>query len=98
MLNVVLFCMTSSTFRRKLLQTCKKWIYTMFYCSERFRNRPSQLQMFSTGTYPEAASTFTSSFGIHQLSTQRLLLVSSQACFLCVKFLGDYYRFLIRTS
>ncbi|KHJ76573.1 hypothetical protein OESDEN_23807 [Oesophagostomum dentatum] len=39
MLNVVLFCMTSSTFRRKLLQTCKKWIYSMFYCSERFRNR-----------------------------------------------------------
>ncbi|KJH50085.1 hypothetical protein DICVIV_03722 [Dictyocaulus viviparus] len=35
MLNVVLFCMTSSTFRRKLIQTLKKWIYTALSCNRR---------------------------------------------------------------
>ncbi|KAK5982475.1 G-protein coupled receptor [Trichostrongylus colubriformis] len=33
MLNVVLFCMTSSTFRRKLLQTCKRWMLLFLYCN-----------------------------------------------------------------
>ncbi|VDL72619.1 unnamed protein product [Nippostrongylus brasiliensis] len=33
MLNIVLFCMTSSTFRRKLLQTCKRWIFVIVYCN-----------------------------------------------------------------
>ncbi|KAK6050293.1 hypothetical protein COOONC_12202, partial [Cooperia oncophora] len=37
MLNVVLFCMTSSTFRRKLLQTCKRWIFLFIYCGDRQR-------------------------------------------------------------
>ncbi|VDM80357.1 unnamed protein product [Strongylus vulgaris] len=39
MLNVVLFCMTSSTFRRKLLQICRRWIYTALYCDRKGGNR-----------------------------------------------------------
>ncbi|ETN75572.1 hypothetical protein NECAME_12303 [Necator americanus] len=39
MLNVVLFCMTSSTFRRKLLQTCGRWMYTVLYCDRKAGNR-----------------------------------------------------------
>ncbi|VDO25356.1 unnamed protein product [Haemonchus placei] len=31
MLNVVLFCMTSSTFRRKLFQTCRRWLLVVVY-------------------------------------------------------------------
>ncbi|KAL6737362.1 hypothetical protein Aduo_011013 [Ancylostoma duodenale] len=39
MLNIVLFCMTSSTFRRKLLQTCRRWTYTAVYCDRKVGNR-----------------------------------------------------------
>ncbi|EYC09436.1 hypothetical protein Y032_0060g3119 [Ancylostoma ceylanicum] len=39
MLNIVMFCMTSSTFRRKLLQTCKRWTYTAVYCDRKVGNR-----------------------------------------------------------
>ncbi|RCN51175.1 hypothetical protein ANCCAN_02744 [Ancylostoma caninum] len=39
MLNVVLFCMTSSTFRRKLLQTCRRWMYAVLYCDGKHGHR-----------------------------------------------------------
>ncbi|VDO75470.1 unnamed protein product [Heligmosomoides polygyrus] len=39
MLNIVLFCMTSSTFRRKLLQTCKRWMLLVLYCDRKKRSR-----------------------------------------------------------
>ncbi|KAL6737363.1 hypothetical protein Aduo_011014 [Ancylostoma duodenale] len=39
MLNVVLFCMTSSTFRRKLLQTCRRWMYAVLYCDRKHGHR-----------------------------------------------------------
>lgn len=46
MLNIVLFCMTSSTFRRKLLQTCKRWAYTAVYCDRKVGNRYEKGQYY----------------------------------------------------
>ncbi|XGW27449.1 hypothetical protein V3C99_007781 [Haemonchus contortus] len=40
MLNVVLFCMTSSTFRRKLFQTCRRWLLVVLYFDRHRGIRP----------------------------------------------------------
>uniref|UniRef100_A0A1I7WUD7 G_PROTEIN_RECEP_F1_2 domain-containing protein n=1 Tax=Heterorhabditis bacteriophora TaxID=37862 RepID=A0A1I7WUD7_HETBA len=39
MLNVILFCLTSSTFRRKLFNTCRCWASLVFYWNRRQSTR-----------------------------------------------------------
>lgn len=67
MLNVVLFCMTSSTFRRKLLQTCRRWMYAVLYCDKKHRHRYDKGQCCCSYVL---ASTFT--FGNHTRFTYPL--------------------------
>ncbi|VDM66149.1 unnamed protein product [Strongylus vulgaris] len=60
MLNVVLFCMTSSTFRRKLLQTCTKWLFTICYCDEVQRRRLRLSQKHSKSVMTQRTSIISS--------------------------------------